>query len=402
MAVEVVLPKVDMDMETGVIAAWRVAEGDVVRQGDVLFEMETDKALMDVEAPGSGRIRGLAPVDGEPIAVGTPVAWIDVADEGDAVAESVSASSGVPEVAPAARSVAAIAPASPIAADADERTQAVGIRATPLARATARESGIALEAVAGSGPRGRIGAADVAQHHARAASQPSPADDDRLVPFDPVRRTIAQRLAQSVREAPHFFMTAHVDMGALVAALDAHRAAAATTTRASVTAALVYLVSRTLVDHPMLNASVDGDAARLHRHAHIGIAMDRDGDLVVPVIRRAASRTFDDTVRELGRLRAAIASHALAPSELRGATFTISNLGMYGVDAFTAIINPPESAILAVGRIVDTPVGRDGRVVLRPMATLTLSADHRIIDGTAAARFMADLRRAIEDARSLA
>jgi pyruvate dehydrogenase E2 component (dihydrolipoamide acetyltransferase) len=197
-------------------------------------------------------------------------------------------------------------------------------------------------------------------------------------------------------------MTAHVDMGALVEALDAHRASAATTTRGSVTAALVYLVSRALADHPMLNASVDGEAARLHPQANIGIAMDRDGDLVVPVIRHAASRTFDDTVGELRRLREAIASHALAPSELRGATFTISNLGMYGVDAFTAIINPPESAILAVGRIVDTPVGRDGRIVLRPMATLTLSADHRIIDGTAAARFMADLRRAIEDARGLA
>ena len=151
-----------------------------------------------------------------------------------------------------------------------------------------------------------------------------------------------------------------------------------------------------LMRHPLLNASVEGDAARVHPDADIGIAMDRDGDLVVPVLRAAQAKDLAELTADFARLRDGVRAHTLAPGELRGGTFTLSNLGMHGVDAFTAIINPPQSAILAIGRVVDTPVGRDGAVVLRPMATLSLSSDHRIVDGVTAARFMADLRHAIE------
>ena len=148
--------------------------------------------------------------------------------------------------------------------------------------------------------------------------------------------------------------------------------------------------------HPMVNASVQGPAARLHRHADIGIAMDRDGDLVVPVLRNAETRSLAELTADFARLRDGVRAHTLPPAELAGGTFTLSNLGMHGVDAFTAIINPPQSAILAIGRVVDTPVGRDGQIVLRPLATLSLSSDHRIVDGVTAARFMADLRQSIE------
>jgi pyruvate dehydrogenase E2 component (dihydrolipoamide acetyltransferase) len=147
--------------------------------------------------------------------------------------------------------------------------------------------------------------------------------------------------------------------------------------------------------HPLLNASLEGDAARLHPHADIGIAMDRDGDLVVPVLRGAEAKDLAALTADFARLRDGVRAHTLPPSELTGGTFTLSNLGMHGVDAFTAIINPPQSAILAIGRVTETPVGRDGRVVLRPMATLSLSSDHRIVDGVTAARFMADLRQSI-------
>ena len=349
MAIEVVLPKVDMDMDSGTIAAWRVAEGDLVSQGDVLFEMETDKSVMEVESPGSGRIRDLAAITGEPVAVGTPVAWIDAQTER--------------------------AP-----------------RATPFARKLAQESGVALETIEGSGPRGRIVASDVAA--SVATRMPADVPAGAIVPFTPVRRIVAHRLAESVRTVPHFHLTAHIEMTALRASLERHASAGV---RSTLTVLLVKRIADVLVAHPGLNASVEGEAARQHAQVHVGVAMDRDGDLLVPVLRDASTRSLAQLAAEFIRLKDAVRARTIAPSDLRGSTFTLSNLGMYGVDAFTAIINPPECAILAVGRTVDTPVGREGRIVLRPMATFTLSSDHRIVDGAAAARFMADLRRAIED-----
>ena len=157
------------------------------------------------------------------------------------------------------------------------------------------------------------------------------------------------------------------------------------------------IVGQVLPQHPLVNASLEGAASRLHRRVHIGIAMDRSGDLMVPVLRNVDTGTLAELAKDYGRLRDAVRARTIAPGDMRGGTFTISNLGMYEVDAFTAIINQPESAILAIGRTVDTAVGRDGQIVLRPMATLSLSSDHRIVDGITAARFMADLRRAIED-----
>jgi len=402
MSVEVVLPKVDMDMESGVIAAWKVSEGDRVQAGDVLFEMETSKSIMEVEAPASGVVRGLARVDGAALAVGTAVAWIDDgagppgARTSSAAANSSSGAAPPPRPpyptpASAARPHAAPPSARGASAAGDMPDATPGIRATPLARRTARAAGVDLARVQGSGPRGRIVAADV-------SSAASAANDPTLVPFSLTRRTAARRLAESVRTAPHFHLTAHVEMTALRAALsgrgrDILRAAGHAPT---LTVALAFIAARTLMAHPLVNASVEGDAARMHPHADIGIAMERDGDLVVPVLRSADTKSLADLVAEFARLRDAVRAHTVTPGALSGGTFTLSNLGMHGVDAFTAIINPPQSAMLAIGRVVDTPVGRDGIVVLRPMATLSLSSDHRIVDGVTAARFMADLRRSIE------
>jgi pyruvate dehydrogenase E2 component (dihydrolipoamide acetyltransferase) len=172
--------------------------------------------------------------------------------------------------------------------------------------------------------------------------------------------------------------------------------APASETTPSLTILIAYIVSRALIAHPQVNASVEGDAMRLHSRVNIGIAIERDGDLMVPVLQDAGTRALRDLIREFGRMRDDAQRGSITPAQMRGATFTLSNLGMYGVDAFTAIINPPECAILAIGRVVDTPVARDGQVVLRSMATFTLSSDHRIVDGVTAARFMSDLRKAIE------
>jgi pyruvate dehydrogenase E2 component (dihydrolipoamide acetyltransferase) len=371
-----------------------------VQQGDILFEMETNKALMEVESPGTGRIRGLASITGEPVAVGTPVAWIDAEGEvGGAAEEKTPSSASVAEQSP----VPAPAEAAPRPATIERSAAAGEIRATPLARSTARSHGVDLGSIAGSGPRGRIVGADVEAHLASHAGDATLAAEDqqdaRLVPFNATRRTVAQRLAESARTIPHFYLTAQVEMTAVKEALRQHgpRVLAAAGTKPTMTVMLVYLAGRVLVDHPMVNASVEGDAARLHASAHIGVAMDRDGDLVVPVIRDASTRTLAEITREFARLHESVRARSIPPADMRGGTFTISNLGMYGVDAFTAIINPPQSAILAIGRTLDTPVGRDGQVVLRAIATFTLSSDHRIVDGVAAARFMSDLRRAIED-----
>jgi pyruvate dehydrogenase E2 component (dihydrolipoamide acetyltransferase) len=259
-----------------------------------------------------------------------------------------------------------------------------------------------LADVAGSGPAGRIVEKDVAAHAGRAPESPV-ASDDRLVPFNPVRRIVAQRLTESAQRAPHFFLTAQIEMSALQAALRGPQGqrAGPDRARASMTVALAYLAGRVLALHPLLNASIEGDAVRLHARINIGIAIDDQGDLFVPVLRDASTHTLDDLAHEFERLRAAVRARQIVPDDMRGGTFTISNLGMYGVDAFTAIINPPESAILAIGRTTDTPVGRDGQVVLRPMATFTLSSDHRIVDGVTAARFIADLREAIEHPEGL-
>jgi pyruvate dehydrogenase E2 component (dihydrolipoamide acetyltransferase) len=403
MPIEVILPKVDMDMDDGIITEWKVAPGDRVRQGQILFDIETNKSVMEVESPGSGVIRDLAPITGEPIAVGTVVGWIDADAEAGASlpapAERTKTTSPSAATADIDRASSSPKPAAPV--EAGTVAPPDSIRATPLARRAARMLDVNLADVTGSGPAGRIVEKDVAAH-AGPAPDSAVASGDRLVPFNPVRRIVAQRLAESARSAPHFFLSAQIDMSALQAALR-HPGEQPSPDRArpSITVALAYLAGRVLALHPLLNASIEGDAVRLHARVNIGVAIDDQGDLFVPVLRDVPTHTLDDLAREFARLRAAVRAREIVPDDMRGGTFTISNLGMYGVDAFTAIINPPESAILAIGRTTDTPVGRDGQVVLRPMATFTLSSDHRIVDGVTAARFVADLREAIEHPEGL-
>ncbi|MEO5701961.1 MAG: dihydrolipoamide acetyltransferase family protein [Casimicrobiaceae bacterium] len=326
--VEVILPKVDMDMESGVIVAWKVVDGEFVNEGDILFEMETSKSMMEVEAPGTGVIRDLANITGESISVGTTVAWIHPADDDSAPLSPDPAPAGIP-------------PLPAVFPPADASSGA-----------------------------------------------------DHLEPLSPTRRLVAERLSESARTAPHFYVTMQVDMTALLRSRGAAGNTAAP--KSSITVAIAGIVARTLMNHPRINASLEGDALRRHTAVHIGIAMDRAGDLIVPVLRNAHMRTLAELAQDFARLRDAVDGRTVTPADLRGSTFTISNLGMYGVDAFTAIINPPESAILAIGRATDTPVVRDGAIVIRTVATMSLSSDHRVIDGATAARFMADVRAAIE------
>jgi len=406
MPIEVILPKVDMDMETGTIEAWHVKEGDQVRQGDTIFEIGTNKAVMEVEAPASGAIRNIKVETGVPISVGTPVAWIYLDGEA-ATAPSEPAAAAAPVA--AATSVSKTEAPAALAVTVSPASS--GLRATPLARRIARQNALDLKTVAGTGPRGRIGEADVKRHleqRSRCAptqeARPAPASvaitsEGRLQPFSAIRRIVANRLSESMRTAPHFYLTSEIEMSAARDLLGrlAKRHERIGAPKPSLTVLIARVAARILRDHPVINASTEGEATRFHERVDIGIAMERDGDLVVPVLRDAGSMDMPAMTREFARLREGMAKRTLTPAELGGGTFTISNLGMYGVDSFTAIINPPQGAILAVGRTVDKPVGRDGQIVLRPMANFTLSSDHRIVDGVAAARFMADLREALEN-----
>ncbi len=404
MPVEVILPKVDMDMETGTIEAWHVKEGDLVRQGDTIFEIGTNKAVMEVEAPASGAIRNIKAETGIAIAVGTPVAWIYL--DGEAASEAPVPAAQATPTATRLPSDIAVPAAGPVSAFAT----VPGLRATPLARRIARQNAIDLGAVAGTGPRGRIGEVDVKRHleqrprGSQAQETPpasptvAPSSEGRLQPFSAIRRIVASRLSQSMSTAPHFYLASEIEMSAARDLLGrlAARHERIGLPKPSLTVLIARVAARVLRDHPVINASAEGEATRFHERIDIGIAMERDGDLVVPVLRDAGSMDMPTMAREFARLRDGMSRRALTSAELGGGTFTISNLGMYGVDSFTAIINPPQGAILAVGRTVDKPVGRGGEIVLRPIANFTLSSDHRIVDGVAAARFMADLREALE------
>jgi pyruvate dehydrogenase E2 component (dihydrolipoamide acetyltransferase) len=337
MPVEVILPKVDMDMETGTIETWHVKEGDLVRQGQTIFEIGTNKAVMEVEAPATGTIRNITAGTGTTIAVGTPVAWIYL--EGEAVtARAAAAPASAPVSAPVS-----IAPAEPAAAQmpAALSESKAGLRATPLARRIARQNALDLATITGTGPRGRIAEIDVRRHleqqvasaavraPAQAPAAVASPSEGRLQPFSAIRRIVASRLSHSMSSAPHFYLASEIEMSAarsLLARLAA-RYQRIGAPKPSITVLIARVAARILRDHPVINASAEGEATRFHDRIDIGIAMERDGDLVVPVLRDAGSMDMPAMAREFGRLREGVARRTLTPAELGGGTFTISNLG---------------------------------------------------------------------------
>jgi pyruvate dehydrogenase E2 component (dihydrolipoamide acetyltransferase) len=418
MPIDVIMPKVDMVMDTGTVARWHKSEGDVVRAGEPLFDIETDKATMEIEAPASGTLVRITTPTGVTVPVATVIA--SILEKGETLDALAAPSIQQPATPPAA------ALASRAATGAGPRP-----RATPLARKLARAHGVDLATVAGGGPQGRIRKDDVLQaiESLGAAGQPTvngqqllaqpaartgaahdvpaappmpdqpdrdgarPADDraaGRRVPLTGVRKIVAQRMAASAA-IPQFTLSIDVDLSAAMLLRER------LPYRPSVTAILARVVAVALTRHPALNASFRDDSIWLHAPVHLGIALDSDGDLLVPVIRDAHRRTLGELAAALADFRARAEAKQLTPGELQGSTFTISNLGMLGVDQFTALVNPPEAAILAAGRSARRPIEVDGTIVFRPTMTLTLSADHRVTDGAAGARFLQEVREALEE-----
>jgi pyruvate dehydrogenase E2 component (dihydrolipoamide acetyltransferase) len=400
MALEVFMPKLTHDMEAGVLLEWYKQEGDEVQEGEPLYAVETDKAAVDVGAEATGMLHGLRFKPGDQVPVGEVLGWI------------VAPGEQIPPIGPPPKPAVAPAPRKteessgfPRAKASEASSSQAGGRivASPVARRMAKQHFIDLTQIKGRGPHGRITEADVQAYIAQRSTTPGLTTSLGEVPYDVVslsklRRTTGARMLSSIRTIPHFDLEVEVDM----AEAGRWRAGYAEEgrVRVSYTAFLVKAVAHALRRHPQLNSSfVDGEL-RVYRGINIGIATATADGLVVPVIHRADEMSVSQIQEAMIRLREKTqvkTGPRFAPDEIHGGTFTVSNLGMYGIDAFRAIINPPQAAILAVGRIAERPIGIEGQIVLRPVMRLVLSIDHRAVDGMQAASFLVALRRYLEN-----
>ncbi len=388
MAISVVMPALEMAQETGKLISWLKKEGESVAKGEPLLEVETDKAVMEIESPGDGVLAGIKVQAGPEVPVGQTIAWIVRPGEVPP-ADEVAATSGRKSTTTALS--AAAAAANPASASASSATQAPKI--SPKARRLASERGVDLAHVHGSGPGGEILASDILGA-AESKASPSPAVAES---GSPIARLMAERTTQSWTTVPHFFLTRDVDAGALnelrqKLGPEIEKSRGVRLTHSDL---LVALVAQVLQKHARLNASWSGIDVRTNADINVGLAMAVDDGVVAPVIPHADKAALGDIAVQRRDLTERARGGKLRPSDLGGGTFTISNLGMFGVDAFTAIIIPPQAAILAVGAIADRVVPVEGRPGVRPMMSLTLSTDHRVADGARAAEFMRDLVAAI-------
>ncbi|MGV8978673.1 MAG: dihydrolipoamide acetyltransferase family protein [Cellulomonas sp.] len=428
---EVVMPRLSDTMEEGTLSLWLKNVGDVVHKGDVLAEVETDKATMDLESFEDGVLeRQLVPA-GTSVPIGGPVAVIGDASAltESAPGKTVGAAPPPASQTPASGATAAQphAPVPGVAPPVEPGARAVResapmpraeLRTSPLARKLARDHHLDLARIDGSGPQGRITRADVddaiaqneaagpvtdgtgegpARRPATATAPPPSGEADEVVPLSTIRRVIARRLSES-QAVPHFFLTARVNVTSLVAfRTEINAGLAEIGTKISINDLIVRACAVALRTHPEVNASWGEDALLLHRHVNIGVAVSTPAGLIVPVVVDADRKTLSTISSETRDLAERARVGRLTANEMTGGTFTVSNLGMFGIDQFTAVINPPEAAILAVGAATEVPAVRDGLLVGVPMLKVTLTVDHRVLDGATAAAFLRDLTTVLEE-----
>jgi pyruvate dehydrogenase E2 component (dihydrolipoamide acetyltransferase) len=445
MATQVIMPKLSPTMEEGQLSRWLKKEGDKVSMGEPLAEIDTDKATMEMQALGNGVLRKIFIQEGESAPLGQLIAIIGEPDEDiSAIASQAPASAPAKADAPVAAAPAKADP--PVAekkAEAEEPKPAkpgesepsaggngrqvpapVAPAATgrmivsPLAARMAAESGIDLRSVNGSGPGGRIIKRDVEglitqqgsaapsaatkQTHLRAVSSPvqrsaiTAASAYHDEPASEMRRTIAKRLVTSLGPVPHFFLTTEIEMDRAaemrggINALDPEL-------KISVNDIIIKVAAAALLQHPQVNASYQDKVVRYYEHADIGVAVAIQEGLITPIVRGADQKSLSEIAGEVRELAGRARERKLKPEEFMGATFSISNLGMFGIDEFTAVINPPEGAILAIGAMSPKPVVRDGEIVIRQMMRVTMSCDHRVIDGATGAKFLQTFKKILEN-----
>ncbi|HSM09006.1 MAG TPA: pyruvate dehydrogenase complex dihydrolipoamide acetyltransferase [Gemmatimonadota bacterium] len=436
MATKVVMAQLSPTMEEGKLVEWKVKEGDEVSQGDVLAEVETDKANMDIEAMTGGTVRALLISEGDVVEVGALIGVLGDPDEDvselvdgakpkdvgeaeeeepEAEEESVKAEDGE-EAGPEAAE-----PEDDAETTTGTKPRTGRVKVSPLARRMAEDAGLDIARIEGSGPGGRVVKSDVqaaidaggaeAQAEAGASGQAAPERaaaptaalrparlGDERIEASQMRKTIAKRLVQSIGPVPHFFLTTEIDMGR---ALDLRKALnerlSASGVKVGVNDLLVKVAAEALARHPEINASWDEDAVQRHGSADIGIAVAVPDGLITPVVREADRKGLAQIATEASDLIERARNRKLKPEEYTGATFSISNLGMFGIDEFTAIINPPEAAILAVGQTAERPVVEGGEIVVRRRMRVTMSCDHRVIDGATGAAFLQTYRAMLEN-----
>jgi len=417
MATKVHMEALSPTMEEGRLVKWNKHEGDPVKSGDTLAEVETDKAVMELVARADGQLLKVMVPEGTTVPVGNIVAWIGKPGEkvdGDGAAAPApkgerSAVSGAretpakptpsaaPNPAPAPQPVAAVAPAD-----------ATRVKASPLARRIAKDAGVDLKLVQGSGPGGRVIKRDVeGAPAATVAAQAVPRTADRAprtgvpyedVPLTQIRKTIAKRLAASIGPIPHFFLTTEVDMERAAEAREAlNKQLGEEGGKISFNDIIIKAVALALVQHRACNAWFQEDHIRYWNEVHIGMAVAIEDGLITPVIRNADMKSLREIGAESRELAGRARNRRLKPEEYTGATFSVSNLGMFDIDQFTAVINPPEAGIVAIGSIVAKAVPDGDRVVVRRRLRLTMSCDHRVIDGATGAVFLKTLKQMLEN-----
>ncbi|HEY89881.1 MAG TPA: 2-oxo acid dehydrogenase subunit E2 [Thermoflexia bacterium] len=379
MAIPVIMPKLEMAQETATIVEWLRQEGEAVEKGEPLLVVETDKITVDIEAPASGILAGVRAEPADIVPVTEIIAYL--LEPGEAATPEMAATAVPLPPPPAVQTAPALAKT----------------RATPAARRLARERDVELRTVTGSGPRGRVQAADV-QTSPITPERPAPAAE--VIPLQGIRRTSAERLAASYQGVPHVYFTMRVDMGEFEKARASLNASAqrAAAPHVSVTALLVKAVAWALQRHPWLNSTLRGTEIHLLPEINVGVAVALEEGLIVPVVQHADLKSVSEIARRVNELVARAREGRLAPADVAGGTFTLSNLGPFGIEQFTAIINPPQVAILAVGATRPAAlVSPEGQIVIRPVLRMTLAADHRVVDGALAAHFLAELREVLEN-----
>jgi pyruvate dehydrogenase E2 component (dihydrolipoamide acetyltransferase) len=396
MANQVKLPRLGQGMEAGTVTKWLKAEGERVEKGEPLYEIDTDKVTQEVESDFAGVLLKIALEAGE-APVGQTIAWIG--EEGEQVADAPAPEPAAPEMKAAPAPAAAEAPAEPVTHAAAEANGG-RIKASPLARRIARERGIELSSLRGTGPDGRIVAEDVERAEASgsapaAAAAGAPPAEVESVPLTSVRKTIARRLT-AAWQAPVFQLTVSADM-TRSNALVAKARELNPDVRITVTDVLTKVAAQALMRHRDVNVQYTEDALLRFPTANVGIAVAAPQGLVVPVVRSVERLSLAEVAAQRGDIVGRARDGKLTAQDLADGTFTISNLGMYGIEQFTAVLNPPQAAILAVGATEDRVVVTDGEIDVKPMMTMTLTVDHRAVDGAAGADFLRTLKQFVED-----
>ena len=393
MATTVIMPKLGLTMKEGTIEKWLKQEGDRVEKGEPLVEIITEKLNFQYESPASGILRKILHPEGKVVPVTTPIAII--AEEGEALPEFEAIKSEVPIEAPM--------PAAAVRKEMKEHRER--IFASPVARKIAQEKGIDLSLLKGSGPGGRIIQTDVisaverVQTEGARPSVPAQKPADKLIPLKGIRKIIARRMTESFRDTPHFYLSVEVDMSAVQDLKERVKdeVEKRAKVRLTLTDILVKVVASALKEHPIINSRIEGDQIRLLEEINVGVAIALDDGLIVPVVHHADQKSLTEIASVIRNLTRRARRGKLTLEDVGGGTFTLSNMGMLGIDKINPIINPPECSILGVGRTVEKPVVQGGEIKIKPMAWFSLSSDHRIVDGAAAGLFLNHIHKIIEN-----